>query len=185
MKKSLVVIAAASIALVLSGCAGTAVEGKASDAKSSSNESSAPSTTAGKSDSSFKDGVLTTQDLKIVITDHKVLAVGEKGNEYGKKPVIAFWYEITNLGTKDVSPMNFIFNITAFQDNNPNAENKLEVGSLPDDRFLESQTEKIKKDGTVANAIAYELDDQETPVDLVASTDLGMNELGKTSYKLK
>jgi hypothetical protein len=185
MKKSLVLIAATSIAIVLSGCAGTAAESKGSNTQSSSNETSAAPTTAPESDSTFKDGVLTTPDLKIVITDHKVLAVGAKGNEYGKKPVIAFWYKITNLSAKDVSPMNFMFNLTAYQDNNPNAENKLEVGGLPDDRFLETQMEKIKKGGTVENAIAYELDDEKTPVDLVASTDLGVTELGKTSYKLK
>ena len=43
------------------------------------------------------------------------------------------------------------------------------MGSLPDDRFLDSQTENIKKGGTVENAIAYELDDLVTPVDLVAT----------------
>lgn len=185
MKKSLVLIAAASVALVLSGCAGTAAESKGADTQGSSNETSAAPTTALTSDSSFKDGVLTTPELKIVITDHKVLAVGAKGNEYGKKPVMAFWYTITNLSAKDVSPMNFMLNLTAYQDNNPNAENKLEVGGLPDDRFLETQMETIKKGGTVENAIAYELDDEITPVDLVASTDLGVTELGKTSYKLQ
>lgn len=185
MKKSLVLTVAASIALVLGGCAGTAAESNGSDAKSLSNETSAAPAAAPKSDSSFKDGVLTTPELKIEITDHKVIAVGAEGNEYGKKPVIAFWYKITNLSAKDVSPMNFIFNVTAYQDNNPNAENKLEVGGLPDDSFLESQMENIKKDGTVENAVAYELDDEETPVDLVASNDFGMTELGKTSYKLK
>lgn len=145
---------------------------------------SAPSDTS-KSDSSFKNGVLTTPEMKIVITDHKIIPVGKKGNEYGKKPVIAFWYKITNLSDKDVSPMNFVFVITAFQDNNPNAENKLEVGSLPDDRFLDSQTESIKKGGTIENAMAYELDDVTTPVNLVASNDLGMTEIGKVTYNLK
>lgn len=184
MKKSLAVIAATSVALVLSGCAGTATESKAPDTKSSSAATSAVPAAEPSRYSSFKDGVLTTPELKIVITDHKVIPVGAKGNEYGKKPVIAFWYKTTNLSAKDVSPMNFMFNLTAYQDNNPNAENKLEVGGLPDDRFLQSQMEKIKKGGTVENAIAYELDDTKTPVDLVASTDLGMTELGKTSYKL-
>ena len=69
--------------------------------------------------------------------------------------------------------MNFMFNLTAYQNNNPNAENKLEVGSLPDDRFRESQMEKIKKDGTVENAIAYELDDEVTPVQLVYINGFG------------
>jgi len=123
--------------------------------------------------------------MKIEITDHKMIPVGATGNEYGKKPVIAFWYKTTNLADKDVSPMNFLYAITTYQDNNPNAENKLEVGSLPDDKFLNSQTEKIKKGGTVENAVAYELDDETTPVDLVASNDLGMTEIGKLTYKLK
>lgn len=86
---------------------------------------------------------------------------------------------------KDISPMNFIYVVEAFQDNNPNAENKLEVGSLPDDKFRDTQMENIKKGGTVTNAIAFELDDVKTPVDLVASNDLGMTEIGKITYKLK
>lgn len=183
MKKSLVLVACASVALVLSGCGGTTTESNASNNNSS--PSAIESTVTAKSDSSFKDGVLITSELKIQITDHKMIPVGETGNEYGKKPVIAFWYKTTNLADKDVSPMNFLYSITAYQDNNPNAENKLEVGSLPDDRFLDSQTEKIKKGGTVENAIAYELDDETTPVDLVASNDLGMTEIDKLTYKLK
>ena len=138
-----------------------------------------------KSDSSFKDGVLTTPEMKIEITDHKIIPVGKKGNEYGSKPVIAFWYKTTNLTDKKVSPMDWLFAITAYQDNNPNAENKLGVGSLPDERFLDSQLENIKKGGTVENAVAYELDDVTTPVDLVASNDLGMTKIGKVTYNLK
>ena len=58
------------------------------------------------------------------------------------------------------------------------------MGMLPDDRFLDSQTETIKKGGTVESAIAYELDDLVTPVDLVATE--GLDEvIGKATYKLK
>lgn len=133
-------------------------------------------------DTSFVDGVLTTPEMKIVITDHKVIQPGMKGNEYGEKPVIAFWYKITNLSGGEVSPMNWIYVFTAYQDNNPNAENEIGVGSLPDDAFLESQMEKIKEGGTVENAVAYELDDLKTPVELVASDDLGMTEIGRETY---
>lgn len=183
MKKSLVLLACASISLVLSGCGGTTTASNHSDISGSSNTSQA--TAAPTSDSSFRDGVLTTPEMKIEITDHKIIPVGGTGNEYGSKPVIGLWYKITNLTGKDVSPMNFLYVFTAYQDNNPNAENKLDVGSLPDSKFLDSQTEKIKKGGTVENAIAYELDDETTPVDLVASNDLGMTNIGKMTYKLK
>ena len=65
------------------------------------------------------------------------------------------------------------------------AENELNVGMLPDDRFLDSQMENIKKGGTVQSAIAYELDDTTTPVELVASDDLGFSEIGRVTYQLK
>lgn len=183
MKKSLVLLACASAAFVLSGCGGTTTE-SSSSSTSSSSSSATPSPVSSKSESSFEGGVLTTAEMKIAITDHKIIPVGEKGNEYGKKPVIAFWYQITNLGGEDMTPMNFLYAMTAYQDNNPNAENKLEVGSLPDDRFLSTQMEKIKKGGTVENAVAYELDDETTAVDLVASNDLGATEIGKMTYPL-
>ena len=127
----------------------------------------------------FQNGVLTTPDLKIEITRYKVIKAGQKGNEYGEKPVIAFWYKTTNLSGDKVDPTDFIYNFKAYQDNNPNAENELDVGSLPDDRFLDSQTENIKKGGTVENAMAYELDDLDTPVDLVAADILGTRSSGK------
>jgi Domain of unknown function (DUF5067) len=132
----------------------------------------------------FKNGVLTTPELKIQITRYKVIKAGQKGNEYGEKPVIAFWYKTTNLSGAKVDPTTGFLSFNAYQDNNPNAENELEVGSLPDDRFLDSQLENIKKGGTVENAVAYELDDLDTPVDLVATE--GLDEvIGKATYKLR
>lgn len=130
---------------------------------------------------SFSDGVLTTPEVKIEITEHRVIPAGEEGNEYGDKPIIAFWYETTNLTDDEVDPLIWIGYFTAYQDNNPNSLNELEVAGLPDDRFLDSQTETIKKGGTVENAMAYELDDDTTPVDLVATRS---DELGTTTYPL-
>jgi hypothetical protein len=132
----------------------------------------------------FENGVLTTPDLKIQITRSKVINAGQEGNEYGEKPVIAFWYKTTNLSGAKVDPTDFLFNFDAYQDNNPNAENELELGSSPDDRFLDSKHETIKKGGTVENAVAYELDDLVTPVNLVATE--GLDEvIGKATYKLR
>lgn len=188
MKKYLTpfVCAASTLALLLGGC-GTE-SGNTKD--SGSSQTFSPSEGDGADDSpdedapTFEDGVLTTPELKIEITRYKVIKAGQKGNEYGDKPVIAFWYDTTNLADTDVDPMVFILHFTAYQDNNPNAENKLNVGMLPDDRFLDSQMETIKKGGTVPNAVAYELDDLVTPVDLVATE--GFDEvIGKATYNLK
>ena len=135
----------------------------------------------------FENGVLTTPDLKIQITRYKIIKAGQKGNEYGDKPVIAFWYKTTNLSGAQVDPTDFMFDFRAYQDNNPNAVNELDVGltASPDDRFRDSQTETIKKGGTVENAIAYELDDLVTPVDLVASDGVGSEVIGKATYPLR
>ena len=108
----------------------------------------------------FQDNEAKLNDLKIKITETKVIQAGEKGNEYGEKPVFAIWYETTNLSDKEIDPITgWLAVFEAVQDNNPNAINTLEVGGLPDDAFLDSQLETIKKDGTVKNAVAYELDD--------------------------
>ena len=139
-----------------------------------------------KAETTFENGVLTTPDVKIEITDHKIVPAGAEGNEYGDKPVLALWYKTTNVSGKDVNPLDFMFHFRAYQDNNPNAYNELDFGVLfSDDRFRDSQTENIKKGGTVENAVAYELDDLTTPVKLVALKSLLGDKVGSVTYNLK
>ncbi|WP_115727998.1 DUF5067 domain-containing protein [Actinomyces culturomici] len=199
ISRSIALLAASTIlASTLAACgSGTASSSSSQDVSTSDpaqSTSSAPAvesssdsgTTTAASNSSFANGVLDTPDATITITQVKKIAVGEPGNEYGDAPVIAFWYDVTNKSGKDMDPSSqWLFSITAYQDNNPNAENKLEVGMLPDQAFLDTQLEKIKQGGTVSNAMAYVLTDETTPVDLVASADFGMTEIGRQSYPLQ
>jgi Domain of unknown function (DUF5067) len=180
-----------ALVLLVAGC-GVVVAASADEIeKEMATQTFSPSEGDGADDSpsedgpTFQNGVLTTPDLKIEITRYKVIKAGQKGNDYGEKPVIAFWYKVTNRSGAKVDPTDFLFNFKTYQDNNPNAENELDVGSLPDDRFLDSQTENIKKGGTVENAVAYELDDLHTPVDLVATDILGDEGIGKARYTLR
>lgn len=187
MKKKLIFSAALVLSLGLAGCG----EEKAKEEPQKEETQTPVSTDSAKkeeksADVYFKDGEAKLEDLKINITETKVIPVGEKGNEYGEKPVFAIWYSTTNLSDKDIDPTtawSVVF--TAIQDNNPNSVNELEVGMSPDDSFLETQLETIKKDGTVENAIAYELDDLETPVTLVATQGIAGKELGKQNYQIK
>jgi hypothetical protein len=180
--------------LMLFAIIGAAASGTSSDSKltvshnttqAARSEDPAAVRSAAAQGPTFKNGVLTTPDLKIQITRVKVIKAGQKGNEYGHKPVIAFWYKTTNLSGDKVNSMAaFIPYFNAYQDNNPNRENELDVGSLPDDRFLDTQSENIKKGGTVEDAIAYDLDDLVTPVDLVAND--GLDEaIGKATYAVR
>lgn len=134
----------------------------------------------------FKDGEAKLNDLMIQITETKVILPGEPGNEYGDKAVLAIWYDTTNLTGKDINPISaWMVVFEVIQDNDPNAVNTLEVGMLPDEQFLDSQLETIKQDGTVSNAVAYELDDLETPVTLVATQGIGGDELGEQTIEIK
>lgn len=134
----------------------------------------------------FKNNVAVLEDVKFEITDYKVIKPGQAGNEYGDKPVIAFWYKVTNTGGGSIDPTtSWMTAFTAIQDNNPNAVNKLEVGMLPDDQYMNSQLEEIKPGGTVENAVSYELDDTTTPVILKATNGIIGEEIGEQTYKLK
>lgn len=134
----------------------------------------------------FEDDVLKIRDLKIKIDDAKVIAAGEQGNEYGDKPVLAIWYDTTNLTDKEISPSTaWIAVFNAYQDNNKNQENKLNVAALPDQQFLDSQMQNIKKNGTAKNAIAYTLSDDHTPVTLKATKGVDGEALGQKTYKIK
>lgn len=186
-KRALAMIFAAFMALSLTACGG---DSSTSGADSASGDTSAETSTEEPAEQEieyyFADGVLVSQDVRIEITDWKVIPVGDAGNEYGSAPVIAFWYDTTNLtGNENVTPVNaWIAMFTAVQDNDPNAVNELNVGMLPDDQYLDSQTEQIKKDGTVSNAISYELTDETTPVTLQATQGIGGDELGEQTFDI-
>ena len=182
-----------AVVVLLGGCAALVANStKSSDTDGgNSSQTTSPSTGDGAdaspsaaSSTTFKNGVLTTPDVKIEITRYKVIGVGQKGNEYGEKPVMAYWFKTTNVSGEKTDPSTaWIFAFKAFQDNNPNRENELDIGSSPDEKFLDSQMENIKKGGTVEDAVAYELDDLVTPVDLVAAELFG-DVIGKATYKL-
>lgn len=134
---------------------------------------------------SFTNGVFSTHDVKVQITRYKVIQPGQRGNESGDGPVIAFWYRTTNLSGARVDPtLAWILNLDAYQGNDSNAENKLTIAAPPDDRLRHNQTTSIAKGRTVENAFAYELDDLVTPVDLVATDSLNAP-IGKTEYEVR
>lgn len=62
--------------------------------------------------------------------------------------------------------------------------NELQVGSLPDANHLNTQSNTIKKGGTVENSIASELDDEVTPVKIKATQGISGKEIGQHDYKL-
>lgn len=184
--KKLILSAALLSSLALAGCGDESEKSEAPKENTQAPASTEKTEKVDNKDVYFKDNEAKLEDVKVKITETKVIPVGEKGNEYGEKPVFAIWYEATNLSDKDIDPISaWIAIFTAIQDNDPNMVNELEIGSLPDEAHLDTQMNTIKKDGTVANSIAYELDDLETPVTLVANQGLSGKELGRKDFEIK
>ena len=198
LKRRMIAAFAVAAALALTACGGNGTSGgeapvaesvvSSEVAASESADTSAASTSeaqaeAVKADAYFADNELVTDTVKIVITDYKVIQPGEEGNEYGDAPVIAFWYDTTNLSSETTNATTaWMFAFKAIQDNDPNVVNTLDVAALPDQAFLKTQLQDIKEGGTVSNAVAYTLDDTTTPVKLVASDMLGLTELGEQVF---
>lgn len=132
----------------------------------------------------FKNGVLDVPAAKFEITDHRVIKPGEPGNEIGEKPLLVFNYDVTNKTDETLTTTDFVVYFTAFQDNDPNKVNELEVGAYFEPENSDTQLEEIKKGGTVAGTTAYELDDLTTPVDLVASKPYSQDEIGRQTFEL-
>lgn len=140
-------------------------------------------------DAYFDGTMLKGNSYSVRITDHKVIQPGEPGNEYSDKPVMAFWFDtLVNPDYDNSTPITpntaWVMNFEAVQDNDPNKVNVLNVGTLPDDQFLNDQTAEIKPGGTVASAFAYELTDTETPVTLTAKSMLG-DDFGSAEFPVK
>ena len=133
---------------------------------------------------SFKDGVLDIPAAKFEITNHHVVKPGEPGNEIGEKPLLVFNYDVTNKTDETLTTTDFVVYFTAIQDNDPNKVNELDLGSYFDPETSDTQLEQIKKGGTVAGTIAYELDDLTTPVDLVATKSFSQDEIGRQTFEL-
>ena len=131
-------------------------------------------------EASFKDNVVTTDDLKIEITEHKVIQPGDEGNQYGSDPIIAFWYEVTNLSDDEIDPTtSWLFAFSAYQ-----GDEELSVSPLPDNAFVDTQLNSIGNGESIKNAVGYTLTDETTPVTLKATKGLMGADIGEQEYSI-
>lgn len=136
----------------------------------------------------FRNNTARLDDLKIKITNTKVIKVGEPGNEYGTNPVLAIWHEITNLGNEQTTAVKAwakIFTATQNTSSDLDSVKELRVGYNPEYDYLDTEMEIIKKGDKVKNAIAYELNDLETPVTLIARNGLNGDIIGEQIFDIK
>jgi len=185
-KKLLICLLALMLAVALVGCDEVADDSAYEPVVQDAPEDAATEDDSADSDgTTFEDGVLTTDRMIIEITDYRVIQPGDDGNAFGDGPVIAFWYSVTNLTDDSMDPTTaWIMTMTAIQDNDPNMTRELSVGLHPDSDLVGNQMADIKEGGTIENAVAYELDDETTPIELVASENLGITSIGSMTFSL-
>lgn len=190
LKKGILVTMATVMAFSIIGC-GDSTSSSSLDSSSSSisesitTDSSQEVDTPEQEGEYFANNELVTEDFKLVIKEHKVIQPGETGNEYGKNPVIAFWYDVTNLKSDEtiMGNVSWIGYFSVIQDNDPNVVNKLSIALSPDSDLSKNDLEQIKPGGTLSHAIAYELTDTTTPV-LLKANAFGFNELGEQLFEI-
>ena len=174
-----------ALCFVLVGCS-SKVEEKTNNLTVNEQNKESTKSSTGEFEYSFKDGKVVLRDVEIKITKYKIIQVGEEGNKYGEKPVIAFWYDVTNKSNKEIDTgVAWIAAFEVIQDNDKNKVNTLKMGAHPDEKIMEDQFKIIKQGGTVTGAVAYELTDSVTPVKLVARKGLTGDEIGTQEYPVK
>ena len=171
--------------LLISGCSTMKEEKKENPVKNETDKDKVNSSSR-DGQFTFKDGKVSMEDIDLKITKYKVIPVGAEGNEYGMKPVIAFWYNTTNKSGEDIiNPMSAWFSTFSegvIQDNDNNKVNKLQAAMHPDKTLVRDQSATIKKDRTVSGAIAYKLTDLTVPVKLTAHKGISGIELGSQEF---
>ncbi|SKA03826.1 protein of unknown function [Pilibacter termitis] len=135
----------------------------------------------------FRDNVAQTEKAKIEIVNHEVLQPNTERNS-GEKPLIVFTYKVTNTSGEDVkASWEWSSAFDAYQDNDPNRENKLEVSyiyGLFDDKYNQGN-DTIKNGGTVEHQEGYELTDETTPVTLKCKATMFGDEIGSQDFAIK
>lgn len=87
---------------------------------------------------------------------------------------------------KEIDPNTaWISTFWATQDTDENQVNDLDIGSLPDEQYSDTQNENIKKNGTAESATSYELDSTTIPVSLKATKGIGGKTLAEQTVDIK
>lgn len=168
MRKKLLALALV-FALVFALCACGAAEPETKATPEPTAEPTAEPTVEPKPNAMFDGMVYEDDEARIEIIGCEILEVGSEYNKYGDVPLVCFKFNATNLSDWDVSASGkWIDTFRAYQDNDPNFLNELNVGSQENSAYHDTAFASIKKGGTVESVMTYELDDEETPVTLVA-----------------
>ncbi|MGX4764071.1 DUF5067 domain-containing protein [Holzapfeliella sp. JNUCC 72] len=170
MEKSLAILTLSGT-LLLAGCS----------ANDSAANTSSQVDTPKDDEYTYKNGVANTKRMRVELTDHKVINPGEKGNEEGDMPVMAFWYTATNKSNEDI-PLDLMWSLlfSGYQ----SGTEQLSGQGIEGISFA-SHTRNVKPGKTAKSAMGFKLTDKTTPLKLVVQDIFTNQKLGEQEFPVE
>lgn len=135
----------------------------------------------------LKDKTAVLDDINVKVLETEFIP---KGTYEGQdKDQLGIIYEVKNKSDKEIDAISgWLATFEATQDTKDTVH-KLNVGGLPNlekyTPFLDTQLDTIKKDGTLKNGVAYDLEDTTTPVILKATKGVNGEKLGEIKVNIE
>ncbi|GAD16055.1 DUF5067 domain-containing protein [Lentilactobacillus otakiensis] len=165
MKKTLLFLLTLTALISLSGC------GMLGQSKNSANSQN------------FSKNSLKVKNFHLKITKTAVIPAGTSGNEFGKKPIFAIWYTITNTSGKKVSPVSAASVLRAYQP--AKSKKQLVAAPLPDQSLAAKYKINIKKNQSAKGSMAWNLYDTKSSIK-IHGVKYGTNQtIGVQTYSIK
>lgn len=133
----------------------------------------------------FKDNKLEVPRLTIDITDYHVVPAKNSGTGLGQKPLIVFDFDITNKTDEPMSPADFILFFDAVQNTPDDADPSLDIGFDEDSESPDIGFDEMSRGETQHSSIAFELNNEKSPVQLVATEEFDLNEIGRQEFDIQ
>lgn len=135
----------------------------------------------------LKDNTAVLDDINVKVLETEFIP---KGTYEGQdKDQLGIIYEVKNKSDKEIDAISGWLAVFEATQDTKHTVHKLNVGGLPNlekyTPFLDTQLDTIKKDGTLKNGIAYDLEDTTTPVILKATKGVNGEKLGEIKVNIE
>ena len=148
-------------------------------ASSAGAETTAPSEISGTTP--LENASVKTDSLRVDVKGYQVYPAGIGGAKNSLKPVVVFYYDVTNSGDKEIDALSAWTEVfDAYQNAGEDDRNILGQGVFVDESIpSENGTTPLKKGETKSYYRSYELTDDTTSVTLRSHDGLGGSKLGE------
>lgn len=170
--------------LLLSACNGNPEKENKSEITAKKVEKEQPKK---EESASLKNNIAVLNDIDVKVIETEFIPKGTYDGQ--EKDQLGIIYEVKNKTDKEIDPIGGWLAVFEATQDSKDTIRKLDVGMLPLTNkykpFLDTQMDIIKKDGTLKNGIAYDLEDTTTPVILKATKGVNGEKLGEIKVNIE